>query len=514
MDFLEKLLDYYGFSKQDYEKRVLAPSFSSLPLIDAKEETQKAIQALTDAKSQGEKVLVYGDYDTDGIMSASIMVRALREFGLTAEGYLPSRYKDGYGLTAENVDKIADKGFNLIFTTDNGVAAYEALDEAKKRGLKVIILDHHEFGEKAPEALAVLHPTTLAYGDTPISAGYLSFIFSCALLKKEDDYLLTLGAMSTLSDLMPLTSYNREIVRLALEAIQKNNYPEIGLLSDKRPIDETILQMEIIPKLNAVGRLLEGYETNRLLKYFSLVDPTGKEAVASWLNSVNEERKEKTKAAELSLSFDPNEEALVVLADIPEGLNGLLANRLLQEYEKPVAVFSPSKKDPNVLVGSIRSKEGFNVLKALEGTKTPLTKGGHAFAGGVSIKVEDFPTFKKDFLFAALKHKLTPQKEKLIPLTKEEATLENERILRSFGPFGQEWKAPAFELDDLDCVSFTYAANGKYLSTPFGKEARLFSFSLGEKAFSGLTSVSLKAHFQKNVYRGRVSLDLLAESLD
>jgi single-stranded DNA-specific DHH superfamily exonuclease len=93
-----------------------------------------------------------------------------------------------------------------------------------------------------------------------------------------------------------------------------------------------------------------------------------------------------------------------------------LANRLLQEYEKPVAVFSPSKKDPNVLVGSIRSKEGFNVLKALEGTKTPLTKGGHAFAGGVSIKVEDFATFKKDFLFAALKHKLTPQKEKLIPL--------------------------------------------------------------------------------------------------
>jgi single-stranded-DNA-specific exonuclease len=324
MDFLEKLLDYYGFSKQDYEKRVLAPSFSSLPLIDAKEETQKAIQALTDAKSQGEKVLVYGDYDTDGIMSASIMVRALREFGLTAEGYLPSRYKDGYGLTAENVDKIADKGFNLIFTTDNGVTAYEALDEAKKRGLKVIILDHHEFGEKAPEALAVLHPTTLAYGDTPISAGYLSFIFSCALLKKEDDYLLTLGAMSTLSDLMPLTSYNREIVRLALEAIQKNNYPEIGLLSDKRPIDETILQMEIIPKLNAVGRLLEGYETNRLLKYFSLVDPTGKEAVASWLNSVNEERKEKTKAAELSLSFDPNEEALVVLADIPEGPQWLI----------------------------------------------------------------------------------------------------------------------------------------------------------------------------------------------
>lgn len=513
MDFLEKLLDYYGFSKQDYEKRVLAPSFSSLPLIDERPETQKALQILAQCKANGEKVLVYGDYDTDGIMSASILVRSLREFGLSAEGYLPSRYKDGYGLTSENVDKIADKGFSLIFTSDNGVSAYDALAEAKKRGLKVIILDHHEFGETAPDALVVLHPDTLHYGETPVSAGYLAFIFSCALLKKKDDYLLTLGGLSTLSDLMPLKSYNREIVRLALMAIAKNDYPEITLLSDKRPIDETVLQMEIIPKLNAVGRLLEGYETNRLLKYFANADPAGKEQVASWLNSVNEERKDKTKAAELSLSFDPNEEALVVLADIPEGLNGLLANRLLQEYQKPVAVFSPSKKDPAVLVGSIRSKEGFNVLKALEGMKTPLTKGGHAFAGGVSIKVEDFPAFKKDFLFAALKHKLNPSVEKLIPLLPEEATLQNEEILRSFGPFGQEWKAPEFRIDDLDVSSFTYAAGGKYLSTPFGKEARLFSFSLGSSSFEAQGKVSLKVRFQKNVYRGRVSLDLLAEAL-
>ena len=187
-----------------------------------------------------------------------------------------------------------------------------------------------------------------------------------ALLGQKDDYLLTLGALSTLSDLMPLKDYNREIVRLALLALQKNRYPEIASLTDKTTIDENVLQMEIIPKLNAVGRLLEGYETNRLLKYFVTEPFEGKEALVNWLNEVNEERKSKTKAAEAQLSFDPSEEALVVEADIPEGLNGLLANRLLQEYDKPVAVFSPSKKDPSLLVGSIRSKEGFNVLKALE----------------------------------------------------------------------------------------------------------------------------------------------------
>jgi single-stranded-DNA-specific exonuclease len=513
MDFLEKLLSYYGFSKQDYEKRVLAPSFSSLPLISDKEETQKAIAFLTEAKAQKQSVLVYGDYDTDGIMSCSITVRALRAFGLPAEGYLPSRYKDGYGLNVENVDKIAAKGFSIIFTTDNGVTAFPAAEECAKKGIKLLILDHHERSEKDPECVALLHPDALAYGSTPISAGYLAFIFSVALLGQKDDYLLTLGALSTLSDLMPLKDYNREIVRLALLALQKNRYPEIASLTDKTTIDENVLQMEIIPKLNAVGRLLEGYETNRLLKYFVTEPFEGKEALVNWLNEVNEERKSKTKAAEAQLSFDPSEEALVVEADIPEGLNGLLANRLLQEYDKPVAVFSPSKKDPSLLVGSIRSKEGFNVLKALENMKSPLTKGGHAFAGGVSIKKEDFASFKKDFLFAALKHKLTTQEEKLIPLDVSEATVANYQILRSFGPFGQEWKAPYFLLNNLDPKSFTYLSGGKYLSTPLNPSVRLFSFALGENAFAEKDKVSLKVRFVLNEYKGRQGIDLWAESV-
>jgi len=511
MDFFSKLLTYYGFSKNDYEKRVLPPSFSSLPRIDDDLEVKKAIAILSAAKAENKKVLVYGDYDTDGISSCSIMVRALRAFGVLSEGYLPSRYKDGYGLNEENVERIAAKGFAYIFTTDNGVTAYPALAKAKEKGIGVLILDHHEFGETMPDCLALIHPATLHYGNTPVSAGYLAFLFSVALLGRVDEYLLSLGALSTLSDLMPLKDYNREIVRLGIKAIAEHRYPEIVSLSDKDAIDENVLSMEIIPKLNAVGRLMEGYETNRLLKYFVIAGFAGKEAVVSWLNEVNAERKEKTKEAEESLVFDPKEEALVIQADIPEGLNGLLANRLLQEYEKPVAVFSPAKKDPSILIGSIRSKEGFNVLKALEGTETPLTKGGHAFAGGVSIKKEDFARFKKDFLFAALKHKLTPSEEKLIPLELGEATMENYALLETFGPFGQEWKAPYFLLPNLNPKEFTYASGGKYLSTALSKEARLFSFQLGSKDFDLQTPISLKVRFARNNYKGRVSLDLYAE---
>jgi single-stranded-DNA-specific exonuclease len=510
--FYERLLAYYSLSEQDYQKRVLPPSFSNIPLIDNDPQTLLAKNRLRFARDSGQKVLIYGDYDTDGIMSTSISLRAFSEYGLKVSAYLPSRYRDGYGLSAENVEKIAAKGFALIVTVDNGVTAYDALEKAKEKGIDVIIIDHHELGETKPDCVALIHPDTLHYGDVPVSAGYLSFLFSVALLGKVDDYLLSLGAISTLSDMMPLLSYNRELVRLMLLELQKHRYPEIFLLSDKSYLDEKTLQMEIIPKINAVGRLKEGTEINHLLRYFASDAPAEKPALAAWLNEVNAERKEKTKAAEDSLSFDPNAEAIVVEAEIPEGLNGLLANRLLQEYEKPVAVFSPSLKDPSVLVGSLRSKEGFNVLKALESLQIPLLSGGgHAFAGGISIRKEDFEAFKKDFIFAALKHKLTPNKEVLIPLNKEEATLENYKILKSFGPFGMNWAAPSFLLEGLEADAFTYLKGGKYLSLPLNKEARLFSFSLNEDSFEKGEKCALKVSFALHEYQGRFSLDLLAE---
>lgn len=508
---LERLLDYYGLTEEEYGRMILPPSFQNLPKIDSSPLTIAAIKRLDQAKEKGEKVLVYGDYDTDGIMSCSIILSSLREYGLLAEGYLPSRYLDGYGITKENVDKIASNGYSLIFTVDNGVSAFEALDEAKRKGIDVIILDHHEFQDKKPDVIT-LHPDLLSYGDVPVSAGYLSFIFSCALLHKKDDYLMSLGAISTLSDMMPLKGYNREIVRLALLSIKENRYPEIYALTDKKFIDEKILQMEIIPKINAVGRMLEGKEINRLLRYFIGGQPKEKRAISEWLSEVNAKRKEETKAAESKVSVDPNDEAIVVLCDIPEGLNGLLANRLLNEYEKPVAVFSPMKGSDDVLVGSLRSKEGFNILKAISSDKINLLSGGgHAFAGGVSIKKSDFESFKKEFIFAALKHKFSPDKKKLIPLNLSEATMENANLVATFSPFGQEWGAPSFLLSKLDSKEFTYTSNGKYLSYRLPNGVRLFSFSISEDSFINDEKVDLAVSFSPNEFKGRMYLDLLAE---
>jgi len=508
---LDRLLTYYGITKEEYEGLILPPSFSNIPLIGDKKEVVEAIERLKLARDNKERILIYGDYDVDGISSASILLRSFNEFGLDCAGYIPSRYLDGYGLNVENVKRIAAKGFKIIFTCDNGVTAHEALLEAKKLGVEVIILDHHEFDGTKPESDIIIHPDTLNYGENPISAGYLSFVFSVALLGRVDEYLLCLGAISTISDMMPLKGYNREIVRLMLDIVNKNRYPEFTLLSDAKTFDTSTFQMVINPKLNSIGRLEKGTETNRLLAYFGNPN-SDKEAIANYINDVYERRKEVTRESFEKLEINENEPAIIVVADIPEGLNGLLASRLLSNYHKPVVVFSKKEKEENILVGSMRSEEGFDVLKALEGTKVELlSKGGHPFAGGVSIKAEDFASFKKDYLYAAVKHKLSPKQKEGIPLGLGECTMQSYRIIETFAPFGFCWESPKFLLTNLDPRTFTYIKDGKYLATKISTDSRLFSFSIGIEDFDLETKVDFVATFRINEYKGRKSLDIICE---
>lgn len=511
-ELIEKLCQYYKINKEEYERISLPPSFSNIPLLDDDPIVKKAIDKLNVIKEKNGKVLVYGDYDTDGVMSTSILVRALREYGLKAEGYLPSRYLDGYGLTVDNVIKIKQSGYSLIFTCDNGVTAHDALKKAKEIGIEVIILDHHEFDDQEVECDIVMHPQTTKYGNVEISAGYLSFVFSHALLGKKDDYLLTLGAISTLSDMMPLLSYNREIVRLMLKILEKNLFEEISLLTDKKHFDESVFQMEIIPKINSIGRIEKNGTINRLVKYFVNRQHSVNEKIATWINEENEKRKEITKTALDEVSISSSDAAIVIETSLPEGLNGLLASRLLNAYQKPVAVFSPMEKDPNLLVGSLRSLDGVDILEVFKNIRIPLvSKGGHPFAGGCSINKTDFEGFKKDFIFFALKHKIMAKKEDSIQISLNECNMKTYRLIETFSPFGMNWNAPKFLLKDLNPTTFTYIKGGKYLSMNLSSDTKILSFSLNQDSFEADEKVSLLLNFKLNEYKGKISLNLMAE---
>lgn len=511
----ERLLKYYSWDEEEFAANTREPSFSSFPDLFGDKEAQKARERIFLAGRKKEKVLLYGDYDTDGIMGTSILHACLRGIGIEPAYFIPSRYVDGYGLNQTNAEKIAKAGYSLLLLIDNGVSCGKEIAFLKEKGVDVIVIDHHSILGEIPSCCAFLHPQTLGIGKDGfnISAGLLSFLFSRFLLGRDDPYLLCLGAVSTLSDMMPLSGINREAVRLALKILEKDPYPEIACLCSSPKIDEKALQMEAIPAINALGRMEEGHLTRRAVAYFSLRDPSSRLALSSWMKEVNRQRKEMTKQAVASLPITPGASGICVKSSLKEGLNGLLANRLMKLYRVPVAVFSPSFAEKGVLVGSLRSEEGFSVLDCFSALAVYLLhSGGHDRAGGLSIKEEDFPSFQKAFLSYCKEHPFCQEEAPGIPLLLSECNEESYALIRAFAPFGQGHEEPLFVLSNLDVDSFLCSKDGKYLITPLGYGVKMVSFSLGKKDFLLKSRTSLYARFRHSEYKGKESLEIRVSS--
>lgn len=511
----ERLLKYYSWDEEEFAANTREPSFSSFPDLSGDEEAEKARGRILSAAKRKEKVLLYGDYDTDGIMGTSILHAALRRIGIDAAYFIPSRYVDGYGLNQSNAERIAKAGYSLVLLVDNGVGCRLEIGFLKGKGVDVIVIDHHSIVGEPPSCCAFLHPLTLGIGKGGfnISAGLLSFFFSRLILGVDDPYLLCLGAVSTLSDMMPLTGINREAVRLALKILEKDPYPELALLCSGPKIDEKALQMEAIPAINALGRMEEGHLTRRAVAYFSLRDPSKRLPLSSWMKEINQRRKEMTKQAVASLPITPGASGICVKSSLKEGLNGLLANRLMKLHRVPVAVFSPSYAEEGVLVGSLRSEEGFSVLDCFSALSPYLLRcGGHERAGGLSLKEGDFPSFQKSFLSYCKEHPFSEEEDPGIPLRLSECTEESYSLLRQFAPFGQGHEEPVFVLSNLDVDSFQYSKDGKYLLTPLGYGVKMVSFSLGKKDFLLKSRTSLYARFVHNEYKGKQSLEIRVSS--
>ena len=287
----DRLLKYYDWDEERLAIETSEPSSLSFPSLFGNKDAEKAKKRLNEAKERKEKTILYGDYDTDGILGTSIFLSALKEFGLEASYFIPSRYSDGYGLNMENAKRIAAANYALVILIDNGVSCLEPVGYLKERGIDTLIFDHHEFPEALPPSLALVHPLTIGVGEKGgfnISAGFVCYLFSCFLLGKEDRYLRTLAGISTISDMMPLLGINRTLVRLALNDLSLQRYEEICQLTDKTLIDEKVLGMEIIPSINALGRMNEDHKTSLACAYFSRTSGAKKTAIAAWMKEVNE----------------------------------------------------------------------------------------------------------------------------------------------------------------------------------------------------------------------------------
>ena len=515
LDLLTRLKQHYQLSEEEFAAYCREPSFSSIPTIENELSVQTALRRIRQAIEHNERILIYGDFDTDGIMATSILVRSFHLLHKNVSFFIPSRYMDGYGLTMENAEKIAAKGYGLVILVDNGVSCLQEVSFLLSKGIETIIIDHHDLPSVLPPSVTTIHPKLLPYGEVPVSAGYLSFLFSICLLGKKDDYLMTLGAISTISDCMPLHQYNRVIVALALRAIRYNKYPEIIQLAERTLIDETTLSMSVIPMINAVGRIFEDHQIAKVVHYFADLEGEKKPNIAQWMKEANQRRKQATAAAMERIRPELDLPAITVVGHLQEGLNGLLANKLLTAYDKPVAVFSSAKTDPTLYVGSIRSREGFDVMEFQASIAPLMAKGGgHAHAGGLSIRKIDYGAFKDAFEKFAFRHPHVKKEEETMPLLLSEVNMESYRSLRMFGPFGHDYPAPTFLIEDIPLPSLQWNRDEKMLLTPLGNNVCLFSFNFAKPSFiDPEAKVSLKGHLQLEEYRGKVSLRFVCEKV-
>lgn len=440
-------------------------------------------------------ILIVGDYDCDGICATTITKRLLEHLGINNSYYIPSRIDEGYGLS-EKIVSIAHKHhYDVIITVDNGVSATSSISLANSLGIKVMIIDHHEYVD-IPDCYGFIHPNLLSNDFNKLSAGALCYLLST--LFYEDDYSLVLGGLSILSDMVGVLNYNRYLLKRMINILNTKDIYQIKLLNGNS-IDYDSLSFNAIPKINAVSRM--GYNANILVKYF-LSDKQECLRLLDSINKINDYRKNETKSeCDLALSLLNRKDklALIVSSEFKEGICGLIANRISLNYDVPCIVFS--KKD-GLLKGSGRSRENFNIYEYLSNTRDLFTSfGGHGQACGVCIEESKLDDLKA-YIDTHKLNMLDYQKD-VISVEQTDIDFDLFNKIDSLKPFGIDFKEPLIHIKDFEYKS-KFLIKNKY--PKFTVDNKLSAISFNEydsyRQFS-----DLYAYIRKDDYHaGAVSL--------
>ncbi len=416
------------------------------------------------ARELKDKVLIFGDYDVDGVSAISIMLKALKQFGIKADYYLPNRYIDGYGLTNQVIDKIADTfSPNLIITVDCGISCYREVEYAKNKGIEIIVTDHHEIPEIVPDTIVVnAKLPDQKYPFRELCGTGVAFKFAQALLgEKEAECFLPVTAIATIVDIVPLIGENRTIVSQGLKMCEK--YLPIGLKMMFKEYDislvkpnATDISFKIGPKLNASGRMGDAKDS---LKIYFETDPVKLKADLEKIKSHNTKRQELCNKiyedCEKALAkVDMRNQRVITLASKKwdKGVLGIVCSRLVEKYHKPVFLFA---QEGDILSGSGRSIDDINIHELLSSLKDILeTFGGHSMAAGLSLKRSNYELFSQkinDFALNRINDEVfIPIKYYDQEITEEEITSEFVKELAVLEPYGCNNPRPKFKITAQD----------------------------------------------------------------
>lgn len=493
----------------------------------------KAVARIRKALSDGEKITVFGDYDVDGVCSTALLVRVLRELGGNVSAFIPSRFDDGYGLSADALAAcVTEHNPSLIITVDCGTSSVEAVRKARTAGIDVVITDHHEPAEQIAPAIAVVNPKCVPDHPARILAGAgVAFKLCHALIKsgRENGCLASAGvdlkkyleftAVATVTDMVPLLGENRALVRAGFQSLENSCWAGWNALKKMAGIAGSVetwhAGFAFGPRINAAGRVGRPDDALELL----LTDlPARADELAQMLDSANRERqaieKDMVREAieEIDSYFDADRHFGLVIAreGWHTGVIGIVASRLVNRYSRPVVVIG---MDGAVGRGSCRSIDGYNLLDGL-GACAELLKqfGGHAMAAGLDIEAQNLEEFKVRFNSAVASQikacDLRPVLEIDRSITLSEADEALMGGLKRTGPFGQDNPEPVWAVCGVKATD-SRILKEKHLKLTLsdGKSSReAIGFNLAEKLPSGPVDVAFT--LQENTWNGRTSIQL------
>ena len=465
-----RMLVVRNIQSAEEARQFIRPSLDKLHDPFLMMDMDKAVERLHQALTQDEKILIYGDYDVDGTTAVAVMYRFLSSLTSRLDYYIPDRYNEGYGVSAQGIDYAAEQGCSLIITLDCGIKAVEKVAYAKSKGIDVIVCDHHTPGDELPATVAVLNMKRddCPYPYKDLSGCGVGFKLAQAYTQQYDlpfdnlVPLLQLLAMSIASDIVPITGENRILAHYGIKQINQAPFAGIsavidvaGIEAKKLTINELVYKLG--PRINACGRMKSGRAAVELLL---TDDATFARQQAEEVNQHNEERRdcdtETTKEAlamlEEDATFAQRRSTVVYAPHWHKGVVGIVASRLTETYYRPTIVLTAG--EDGIISGSARSVGGFDIYAAIDSCLDLLTNfGGHKYAAGLSMHIDNLPTFCERFEHYVATH---IREDQLQPTLLVEAELELAditpafyNVIRYLEPFGPGNPRPLFATRNL-----------------------------------------------------------------
>lgn len=487
---------------------------------------QIAVDRIVQAIENQEKVIIYGDYDVDGITSITVLKQFLADRGLQVDSYIPNRLDEGYGLNKAAIDKIVSEKYQLMITVDCGISGIEEIDYANSLGLETIVTDHHEPTEVLPKALAVVDAKRKdnKYPFNQLAGVGVVFKLTQAISKvynlDEKEYLkyLDIVCVGTISDIVPLVDENRVITKLGLKLVEVTKNVGLKALLNAigyKKIDSSAISFGVAPRINACGRMGHEQDALQLFLTGNIVEATN---ISKKLNDFNKQRQdiEKRIFEEVLYKIEHGEKdkPCIVLADENwhHGVIGIVSSKITEMYYKPSILICFEENEGK---GSGRSIPGFDLHDALSKCPEHIDRfGGHSMAIGISVSKDNFESFKNDFETYVEKTNIS----ELIPIIKVDEEVNSKDInikvveeLNMLEPFGEANKMPIFMYKNLRINSIRALSEGKHLKLTLKDEGLVIDaigFNMGHLVNDFLLGdkVDILGNLEVNRFNGRESV--------